>query len=214
VHCRLVKPESYRTDNSGRRRLWEEPLPIAWCKHSVLLRIVAYHAGLWRDPGIDAYVQANSSDPGTHGESRVIGNDPMSVLDKNPPTYFERNLRLTAAVSESAGAKVMFATWAYCAGIGDYASTPHYRRGIAELNDVIRSVSKERQSPLYDFVAQMPTAREFWRDGRHVNALGADRQAELFAQFIAENANELGLSKAADTDSAPADSKPTSLQAN
>ena len=46
VHCRLVVPQSYRSDNSGRRVLWTEPLRATLCRHSVLFRIVGYHLGI------------------------------------------------------------------------------------------------------------------------------------------------------------------------
>ncbi|MBX9655698.1 SGNH/GDSL hydrolase family protein [bacterium] len=193
VHCRLVKPQAYLADNSGRRRHWTEPLPMQWGKHSLLLRIIGYHAGLWRDPGIDAFVQSDASDPGTHGDSRVLGKDLMTVLNQNPPTYFEKNLKLIAAACDSIGARVMHATWAYSPEIGDYVSTPHYQRGIAELNDVIRKVADEQHAPFFDFAREMPTAVGFWRDGRHVNRIGADRQAELFVSFMIQNARSLGL---------------------
>lgn len=211
VHCRLVKQGTYLADNSGRRRIWTEPLPMQWCKHSLLLRIVGYHAGLWRDPGIDAFVQSDSSDPGTHGDSRVLGSDLMSILDQNPPTFFETNLRLVTAASDSIGAKVMLATFAYSPEVGDYVSTPHYRRGISELNDVIRKVARDRPVPVFDFDKVMPTSLEHWRDGRHVNKKGADRQAELFATFLIQHRDALELSQSPVYE---ATTKPESIRAN
>ena len=196
VHCRLVVPSSYQGDNSGRRIVWTEPAGVTWCRYSVLSRIIGYHVGLWRDPGVDSYVQAATSDPGTHGDSRIIGNDPLSVLKANPPTYFERNLRLTAATAQSSGAKMLMATWAWNDQIGDYVATPHYRQGLTELNDVVRSVATELDVCCYDFANQMPTDRHLWRDGRHVNAKGAELQANMFAHFITSNATKLGLSAA------------------
>jgi hypothetical protein len=41
--------------------------------------------------------------------------------------------------------------------------------------------------PFFDFASVMPKDKKYWRDGRHVNALGAEKMAELFAEFIHEN---------------------------
>ena len=45
----------------------------------------------------------------------------------------------------------------------------------------------------FDFADEMPTHPSYWRDGRHVNAKGAELQAEMFARFIDSNALSLGI---------------------
>lgn len=191
VHCRLVAPRAYRGDNSGRRTLWQEPIEVRLCRHSVLSRILGARLGLWRDPGVDSYVRATTSDPGCEGRSPAIGVDPMAALDRNGTEAFERNLRSTIAVCRAHNARVLLATWACSPVIGDYIATPHYQRGVRELNAVIQKVGRETGAATLDFATQMPVDPTYWRDGRHVNARGAALQAEAFAKFLRDGGRTL-----------------------
>lgn len=193
VHSRLVRPNAYRGDNSARRVSWSEPIEVRLCRFSCLARIIGYHVGLWRHPGIDAYVQAPTADPGTHGASRAIGGDPEVALELNPPIYFARNLRNTAAIARANSAHVVFVTWAHSPNKGDYAATSHYQRGFRENNDVVKAVASEQNDLCFDFAPEMPTKPEYWRDGRHVNERGADLQAKLFSEFLVRNAERIKL---------------------
>lgn len=187
VHARLVHPRAYRADNSGRRTLWSEPIEVRICKHSVLLRIIGYHAGLWRLPGVDSFVQSPTSDPGMHGRSTAIGGEPMDVLNQNPPIFITRNLQSIVGIARAHGASVLLATWAHSPHKGDYAATPHYQRGFVEQNQAVTALANSLAVPCFEFASIMPTTPELWRDGRHVNALGARLQAQLFAQYLIEN---------------------------
>jgi lysophospholipase L1-like esterase len=193
VHCRLVAPETYQSDNSGRRRVWSEPLDVRLLRYSLVSRIVGFHLGLWQSPGVDSYVKARGERLADDGRSSAGRTSAMERLDRNGSEYFERNLRSTIAVSRAAGAEVMLATWAHSPEIGDYAATPQYQRGIRELNQSILKVAGETASACYDFAPEMPSDVRYWRDGRHVNAAGAALQGERFAQFIAAHAEEFGL---------------------
>jgi lysophospholipase L1-like esterase len=187
VHARLVLPGAYRGDNSGRRQCWQAPWDVRLLRYSCLARIVGHQLGLWNHPGVDCYVQADTSDPGTHGYSRRIGGEPLEVLNQNPPVYFRRNLRNIIAVARANGANVLLATWAHSNECGDYAATPHYEEGFAENNDVVRQMAREQGAPLFDFATLMPKTRSYWRDGRHVNEAGARLQAAMFAKYLHEN---------------------------
>lgn len=184
VHARLVLPLAYRGDNSGRRVPWSEPIEVRLCRFSLLSRMVGHHLGWWRIPGVDSYVQAPTCDPGVHGPSAAIGGDPESVLAANPPDFFRRNLRNMVVVARANGAEVLMATWAHSPHCGDYAATPHYEAGFMENNEVVREIAYEQSADLYDFAAEMPGDRCYWRDGRHVNESGAKLQAKLFADHI------------------------------
>lgn len=183
VHARLVHPDAYAGDNSGRRRPWTPPLQVRICQYSVLVRLLGACAGLWRLPGVDAYVQAPTSDPGSHGPSDAYG-DPLEALAKNPPIHTRRNLQSMIAITRAHGAVPILATWAHSPLVKDYSSTPHYERGIAEHNAVVREVAEETGALCFDFAERMPIALEYWRDGRHVNRRGAEIQGELFAEFL------------------------------
>ncbi len=91
------------------------------------------------------------------------------------------------AISKANGADIMFSTWAYSPYLDDYASTTYYQKGFEENNEVVKEVALKSGIPLFDFEAVMPDDKKYWRDGRHVNELGAEKTAELFAAFINEN---------------------------
>lgn len=183
VHSRLVSPESYRGDNSGRRKQWRAPHVPLLVKHSVLLRIVSrkLRLGLFRPEGLESFVDA----PTYRGAlSRRPAADPMRLLDENPPIYFRRNLINMIAVAKANGVRVLLSTWAHSPQFSDYASTAHYERGFQENNSVVREVARECGAMLFDFAAEMPQEKRYWADGRHVNEAGARVKARLFADFI------------------------------
>jgi len=81
----------------------------------------------------------------------------------------------------------MFSTWAYSPNKKDYGSTPYYQRGFKENNAVMKEVAASNGIPLFDLALVMPRDNKYWSDSRHVNELGAEKKAELFAEFLHEN---------------------------
>ncbi len=179
VTARLVKPETYRGDNSGARKQWSPP-PIPWWEHSTLLRILSRKLDWTDQVRLRDFVEA----PTTLNRS---GGDRYAALQQNRPIYFERNLRNMIAVARENGVSVMLATWAYAPGFGDYADKAYYQQAFAEQNDIIRRLGESHQVPVFDFAAVMPQEKQYWADGRHVNEQGARLKAELFAQFLDQN---------------------------
>lgn len=172
VHTRLVPPEAYRRDNTGFRTPWNDD--EAWWEHSVVLRRLGILLHAARRNDVSARTEIGYDDL-----------DFMACLDANSTAYYEDNVAQMVAVSRLHGADVMIANWAWCPDFeDDYASRPHYQRGFAEINQASARVAAGAQVPFYDHVAQMPTERKFWTDGRHVNAEGALVKARLFADFI------------------------------
>ena len=51
----------------------------------------------------------------------------------------------------------------------------------------MKEVAERNGVPIFDFASVMPTDKKYWADGRHVNELGAEKKAELFADFIHKN---------------------------
>ena len=184
VHTRLVDPEHYRGDNSGRRKQWYEPA-VRFLEHSALMRTVLRKTGLTEQYVLMSFVNADSS----YGPFNLEGKDPMELLDKNPPDFFKRNLRNMAAVSRANGAEILFSTWAHSPYFDDYISTEHYQRALRENNEAVIEVAEDMDVPVFDFAEVMPQQKEYWDEGRHVNKFGAEKKAELFSEFI----NEMGL---------------------
>jgi len=147
---------------------------------SMLLRFVGVQLGVWKPPGVENYTVAESA----FHRNRDAGPEMMEVLAANPPTYFRRNVENIVAVAKAHGVKVLLMTWPYSEEVKDYVSLPHYRKAVAELNAVVREIAVAESLPLLDFAAKMPTAVKFWRDGRHVNAAGAELEGRWLAEFL------------------------------
>ena len=122
VHARMVEPDSYQGDNSGRRQPWVVP-PVPLWEHSALLRIMSRMTNLTRQVSVDDFTSSPTflSWP---FEFRLIENDvdPTKILEKNPPTYFRRNLENMIAVAKEQSVEIILATWAYSPYLNDYAS--------------------------------------------------------------------------------------------
>jgi hypothetical protein len=175
IFPRLVPHDVYRRDNVGYRKGWVDHAPF-W-ERSVALRGLGLLIGTARANSLSAMCE--------------IDYDGLSVadcLDANGVGYFESNLEHMIAVSRHAGVRIMISNWAWCGGFeGDYASDPDYQRGFRETNDASRRVAGRNQVPFFDHVAEMPTEKRYWHDGRHVNATGALVKAEQFATFVEAN---------------------------
>jgi lysophospholipase L1-like esterase len=184
VHARLVEPSAYRGDNSGRRQQWWTP-PVALWEHSTLLRILSRITNFRRQVSVDDFVSASSylSWPYEFRLSET-GIDPVEILKKNPPNYFQRNLGNMIAIAQEHDIKIMFATWAYSPYLNDYASLVYYQQGFWENNEVVKEVANSHHIPLFDYAEIMPQDKQYWADGRHVNEAGALAKAGLFAEFI------------------------------
>jgi lysophospholipase L1-like esterase len=192
VHARLVNPRSYRGDNSGRRTQWHDRGEPFFFKSALLRFAVARLTGYALTPAIDLFVTADTSSPFLKdtGPNEILGATPMEILEKNPPVYFERNLRNMIAVARENNSAVLLATWAHSDRFDDYAASPHYEKGFDENNAVVKEVAlsySSRSAPgvfFYDFARDMPQDKKYWADGRHPNAAGNLLQAELFAKFL------------------------------
>ena len=174
VHTRLVPAGSYRRDNTGFRRPWEDD--VGWWHRSTVLHGLAVRLKLARRNSVAARSEVE------YDEDEL---DFEACLDANPPTYFADNLEQMIVLAKHRGAQVLAVTFAWCADKDDYAATPHYQRGFRETNEVIRAAAAEHSVGLFDYAAVMPADGSYWSDGRHVNVAGARAKAELYAEHIA-----------------------------
>ncbi len=182
VHARFVDPASYKGDDSGRRKQWDPP-SIFFLEHSALFRVILRKLGVTQQVGIGNFITPKTA----YGPVSVAKHNPMELLKKNPPIYYRRNLNNMVAIAKANDVDIMFVTWAYSPYLDDYASTPYYQKGFEENNEVMKEVAASNGIPLFDFASVMPKDKKYWHDGRHVNELGAEKQAELIAEFIEKN---------------------------
>ncbi len=183
VHARLVEPDAYRPDDSGRRQQWSPPEIPLW-QRSALLRAVSRIAGYSSQAVLGDFVNADSYVGWPHYGGGLDETALLDILEQNPPTYFERNLKNMVAISQANNAQALLATWAHSPNLGDYASTTPYTQGFEENNEAVKQVADLTGAPLFDFAGIMPQDENYWADGRHVNEAGALLKAELFAEFI------------------------------
>ena len=174
VHARLINPLQYKSDNSGLRKQWTCP-PVPWWERSVSLRTLSRSFHVTRQVDLEDCVSRGSG----------YGEHPMKTLEQNPPIYFERNLRNMVAIAKEHGITPLLVTYAYSPYFQDnYPSRPFYQKGFEEHNDIIKRVAKSHAVPLFDLEAVMPKDKEYYDDGRHNNAKGARKKAELYAEFL------------------------------
>ena len=195
VNSRMVNPNYYLSDNTGRRKQWEAP-ETPWFFELAIFRIpFTVSTGKSLVPAMDQYNTAPTAAPGvlSSGFNERLGMTPLEALEKNLPIYYDRNLRNMVAIVEANDFDIMFATFAYSNEHGDYITSEHYQKGIAEHNEVMKSVGNDLGIKVYDFAKDMPEDIEYWTDGRHVNEEGARLKAELFAEFIINNFLEQGI---------------------
>jgi lysophospholipase L1-like esterase len=187
VHSRLVRPDTYKGDNSGRRKQWGTFKPNV-TQRLISLQIMNAFFKWWPEEyRLESFIDASTADPGTIKGGKKIGGDPREVLRKNPPVYFERNLRNMIAIAAENQVEVILATSAYCPLKKDYVACKHYQEGFEEHNSIIRKLAVQKNIVLFDFAKNMPVDKKYWHDGRHVNKAGSKLKAELFADFIVQN---------------------------
>ena len=186
VHCRFVRPGTYRADNRGRRQAWDWG-DLSWAEeHLTLWRMLKRlpkgpHIGL--EPFVDA---PDLIGPYSHYKEPELAFD--RLLDQHSPIHYRNNLRNMAAICQEHGVAFLLTTWAWCPHFDrDYAGFDFYQRGFREMNATVVALAAERGWPYYDFASQMPQDKALWADGRHVNREGARRKAELFANYLAES---------------------------
>lgn len=188
AHARMVRPEYYKGDNTGRRRPWtteDEP----WFLSSVTVRLLlAALTGEPFEPSIDSYFSSRHSAAGVRdpGYNERLGDTPMNVLKRNPPVYFARNLRNMVAVVRGNGSDILFITWPSSTAHDDYLRSAHYQQAIKEINEATVDVGRERDVFVYRLDNEMPGDADLWVENRHVNEKGAEIKARLTAKGIAE----------------------------
>jgi lysophospholipase L1-like esterase len=183
AHARLVPPAVYAGDDSAGRQPWTPPA-IPWHEHSAFLRILSRYLHYTRQVGVEDFVVGPYLFVRMNSKAKIAGN-PLEVLARNPPVYFERNVRNMITLEKDHGVVPVLVTYAYSESFPkDYTRTPYYQKAFAEHNAIYRRLAVIYKVPLCDLAAVMPTDREYFVDGRHTSAKGARKRAEIYAECL------------------------------
>lgn len=203
VATRMVWPPSaYRGDNSGSRILDIRPAhPIPLLEYSSLARAIGIrlgitepHSALQRNfigaPPTDYRgTFARQLNEETYPSGIFEETSVMTMLDSNPPVYYERNLRNLVALAEANGVDVLVLTFVVSPDFpgATLANSPEYVRGVQEANEVVRLIAQTTAAELLDFVEVMPVDPHYFTDGVHFSVEGNRRWAQVLSDFLVES---------------------------
>lgn len=183
VHARFVTPSEYRSDNTGNKAQWKRtPCFLLLCLKTVQL-LTGFEPYNF-DIGAPSYVH-----PVTNDYNPILGMRPTEALEKNPPIFFERNLKNIIAISKENNIHVLLSTWAWSNKFPNdyYSASIHYQQGFKDLNRVVKKVGKEKNIAVFDFASKMPMDKKYWTEGIHNNEEGVRLKAKLFAKYIQQH---------------------------
>ncbi len=186
VRVRVVPSELYSGDPSYFLEIQEHDLP-SYLDNSVFLRIVT-----GANPGLLKSVMSDYRFEGTLiTETKYfdyLNGTQMDALLRNPPVYFERNLRVISAIADEFNISVVLSTLATTNETTDgRALSEYYMYGVAEHNEVIKKVGEMKSVILFDFAGIMPKEGKYWTDVMHETEDGAQKKAEIYAAFLYDN---------------------------
>lgn len=81
VHTRLVLPDAYQGDNSGRRKQWNPP-SISFIEYSLLLRIASRKLGIMNQVSLEDFVNASTFHGAGGREWTILEGQAAELLQK------------------------------------------------------------------------------------------------------------------------------------
>lgn len=199
LKCRFVWPTKYYLpDNTGSKQNATSLLmPPIW-EHSALVRVLLIRAGAMEP---HAFLERTLdlpalSDVWATFRRQAMGNSYPSgmftkvgaeeILRRNPPIYYERNLRNLVYVAQQNGVGVVLSTFAWEPGIMDKDPEAHriVVDALEEMNGVVRAVAERTGARLFDFAQVFGSEEGLFFDDVHVTEKGAARKGKLFAEFV------------------------------
>jgi len=199
VAMRLVwPPEAYAPDNSGivgstldtpQERLYEKSAFLRFVLTEAGLRLSSEHRYLFI-PAPTCLVTKPWDDE--NGMATLAGSSPKltmrQVLDANPPTNFERNLRHMAALVKNDQANILFCTCPTSQPApGELTSAENeVLVEIRAMNNRLKEIASDLSVSVIDLAEHMPGDKNLWADSIHNTAEGAALKANLIASFLIE----------------------------
>ncbi|NJL96072.1 MAG: hypothetical protein HC915_21240 [Anaerolineae bacterium] len=186
--ARLVPPETYSGLGNGRG-IWltgDAPLPA-----STLWRFVGLQLGALDDPAaLEARFEFAGGVPSCGLWTRDTCHDypTAELLTRNPPIYFEQNLRSMVAIAQAHGLDVLLSAWAYYpieTGTPNIYAQAWRQAAATEQNALVADLAETLQTGFVDLMGLLPVQRDLWHhDGYHQSIRGAELQAQHYAAAI------------------------------
>ncbi len=201
IESRMVwPPESYLSDNTGRRISNHQNLTASardvLLEKSNILRILGIRFGI-KSPNTSLQILDRVADTYYFREfnrqlnrgvypSGIFKEVPVQkMLEVNKPIYFEENLEHMINIATGNNFDIMLVTFAHCSEFeSQFSSRPEFEYAYAEHNQLIKKVALDHNIPCLDFAGIFPDEKAYYSDGRHVNEKGSHLKAEIFAEFI------------------------------
>ncbi len=200
VATRLVwPPAAYRSDKSGSL-LHSAGLDAAppWPEQLTLVRIFLVATGRIRshlDLAESLGRIASTAQYFHFTQQKTDGSYPSGIFRKvpaerilavNPPRYLRRNLESLIGVARAHGVTLVLATFAWSEKVtyDPVLTAPEIVNAMAEQNELVLAVGREREVPVYDFAAEMPDDPSLYVGAVHMGVEGSRVQARLFADFL------------------------------
>jgi len=155
---------------------------------STLYRVLAIRFGWMQDP---TTLNSQSAPTGFCPPEPKNGNFSDRVA-KNPPVYFERNLRSMVALAQSVKARTVLTTFAWdtetakkdLAANSSLNGTPALLTAIDQQNALVPVIARDTDSYLVDLSSELDNTADFQGDHIHQTAEGARKQAEILAAYL------------------------------
>ncbi len=203
IHTRLVwPPEAYRGDNSGATMpaVTNVFMPSIF-EYSAIIRFFLVRAGVTQPHAditktIDRHAKTYYGDnfqrqKMNHSYPSGAFEDVSArrMLEINRPIYFQRNVENIVLSAQARNITAVLATFAFSPLFENEprVASEEYIAAYQEMNDVLKTVAKQKGAHLFDFASLFPVDKKYYHDGRHVNEQGARLMAKLFAGYIVDN---------------------------
>lgn len=196
LSVRVVRPESYASDNTGAKNGGLFAFP--WYESSTLVRMMLLITG-HAQSHVYSVMNKQADTLLLFPHDPVFTKSSLSeILRQNPPIYFKNNLKNIIAMAREKSIQTLLLTFCYSRAPQSVASicgvppdrTDRIDEVLAafdEMNAAIRDVAQASGAPIFDLEKAFPQDADFGKhyvDGFHNNETGADLKASLIADFL------------------------------
>lgn len=173
-------------------------------EYSTFLRIIGINRASIKSHGALDWHYRAAADSNVGGEfntqfqfdyypSGIFEENPLdSILENNPPIYFERNLRSMLATAESQNVRILLVTMVLDKDFHEksgsirnrFYASDEYAGALAEHNEVTRKVAAQTGALLLDMARSFPDDESLSTDSLHFNRDGNRVRAQIIGDYI------------------------------